>query len=187
MKIKKTTKTTIKRNTARGSYDQAVIFDIIDAVKVGHLAFKLDSTIHSIPMAFWREGDFAYCHCSTDSRLVQLAQSNEEVCVSFAAVDEIVLAKSAFSHSLNYHSVVVYGQFEMLSSQDEKLKLMKEFINSVGTNRWDEIRQPNQQEIDATAILKLSLQESVAKIRKGPPVETNDDKDIKAWAGIKPV
>lgn len=186
MKLTQTERTKVNQTPDRASYEQDLLYSIIDSVYIGHIAFTTQTGSHSIPLAFWRIDDFIYCHCSANSRLTKLSDNKQEVCISFAIVDGIVFAKSAFRHSLNYRSAVVYGQFECLKNNSEKLKAMKHFVESIDKTRWDKIRTPNEEELDATTIMKMSLKEAVAKVRTGPATDKECDKDLDVWTGIIP-
>lgn len=186
MSLLKTDKTKVKRLPARASYDRDLLNSIIDEAKCGHLAFSLDNQVHSIPMLFWRDEDYLFCHCSTVSRLKQL--SSIDVCISFAIVDGYVYAKSAFHHSMNYRSAVIYGQLEQLADDTpEKLAALKKLIDLFDESRWEKIRQPDRKELNATTILKLKLAEAVVKTRSGPPSDKTEDEQLDVWAGVIPV
>lgn len=186
MSLLKTDKTKVKRLPARASYDRDLLNSIIDEAKCGHLAFSLDNQVHSIPMLFWRDEDYLFCHCSTVSRLKQLISI--DVCISFAIVDGYVYAKSAFHHSMNYRSAVIYGQLEQIADDTpEKLSALKKLIDLFDESRWDKIRQPDRKELNATTILKLKLTEAVVKTRSGPPSDKTEDENLEVWAGVIPV
>lgn len=186
MSLAKTSKTTVNRLPARASYDKELLNSIIDEAKCGHLAFSLDNQPHSIPMLFWRDDEWLYCHCSTVSRLKQLV--GQDVCISFAIVDGYVYAKSAFHHSMNYRSAVIYGQFEQIADESaEKLSALNGLIDLFDESRWDKIRQPDRKELNATAVLKLKLTEAVTKVRSGPPSDKTSDEQLDVWAGVIPL
>lgn len=169
MTLAKTKRTTVTRMPKRAVYDTKQLYAIIDEAIIGHLAFCADADIHSIPLLFWRADRYLYSHCSVNSRLVNLVNNKDDVCISFAIMDGLVLAKSAFHHSVNYRSVVVYGKFSLVNTDVEKLQAMQKLMDKFDEKRWQQIRQPNQKELNATAILKMSLQEAMVKMRQGPP------------------
>jgi len=181
----KTNKTTVKRAAQRASYDDHLIKQIISECLIGHLSFVTHHHSHSIPMPFWHSGEYLYCHCSVNSRLTRLVDHGD-VCISFAIIDALVLAKSAFRHSFNYRSVVVYGQFSAVNDDREKMYAMQQFMNLFDKQRWNKIRTPNKKELNATALLKLRLTETVAKVRTGPPKDKQADLNHPVWAGIIP-
>ena len=182
----KTKRTTVTRAPQRASYDIQLLQEIIKESIIGHLSFNHDNSVHSIPMPFWCIGAYLYCHCSVGRRLSKLVDSHQDSCISFAIIDALVLAKSAFRHSFNYRSVVIYGQFELVIDNQEKMKAMKKFMELFDKERWGEARIPNKKELNATAILKLPLKEAVTKMRKGPPNDKKADLDREVWTGIIP-
>lgn len=184
--LNKTSRTTVNRSRNRATYQRETINSIIDAALIGHLAFQDESGIHSIPMPFWRDEEFLYCHCSVASRLVALAINKTPVCISFTILDGMVLAKSALHHSMNYRSVVVYGRFDQLDSGEEKAVALKGLMDWVDESRWDQVRQPNKKELNATAVLRLPLTEAVAKVRTGPAEDKLSDLDRAVWTGVLP-
>lgn len=183
--LAKTKRTTVNRSPERASCDEQFIKKIITECVIGHLSFSFEDSVHSIPMPFWHIKDYLYCHCSVNSRLANLVDQRD-VCISFAIADALVFAKSAFRHSFNYRSVVVYGKFELVKDSHEKIQIMKNFLELFDKTRWNKIRIPNVKEINATAILKLPLTEAVAKTRSGPPNDLKTDLDRDVWSGIIP-
>lgn len=185
--MKPTPRTQIKRQPDRGSYDKEFIKGIINECLIGHLAFNLAGSVHSIPLPFWCYQDAIYFHCSIASRLVKLTESKSDCCISFTIVDGYVLAKSAIKHSMNYRSAVLYGRPELATTEQEKLSAFEIFINLLEKNRWSSIRIPNHKELNATAMLKISLTEAVAKMRQGPPKDLQADLALNIWAGVIPI
>ena len=183
----KTRNTTIKRAAKRVSYDPALIKSIINEAIIGHLAFAVGDDTHSIPMPFWIDGDYLYFHCSVQSRLVALATQAQSVSISFTIVDALVLAKSTVKHSMNYRSVVVYGVFEQVENDKDKISAMEQLMRLLLQNRWNEARAPNRKELNATAVLKMPMTEAVAKVRTGPPIDSKKDKTLDVWSGIIPL
>lgn len=183
--LNKTKRTTVKRMATRALYDLQLIKEIIKTCVIGHLSFFYDDSVHSIPLPFWCIEEHVYCHCSVASRIVFLV-GLENICVSFAIVDALVLAKSAFRHSFNYRSVVLYGKFTLVECNQEKMLAMKKFMELFDEDRWNRIRIPNEKELNVTTILKLPLNEAVAKMRSGPPNDLEADKALDVWSGIIP-
>ena len=177
----------IARAPKRASYEKEVIYPIIEECIIGHLAFKTETGIHSIPMPFWHIDDDLYCHCSIQSRLSQLAKENNPVCISFTILDGFVLSKSALHHSMNYRSVVVYGQFELVKGEEKKRNILKGLVDLVDDRRWDLVRRPSRKELNACAVLRMSLDEAVAKVRIGPADELKKDLSREVWTGVVPV
>lgn len=184
--LRKTKRTKVNRGRKKACYDPEKIHETIDAAIIGHMAFKLNDDVHSIPLPFWRDGDAIFCHCSVNSRLALLA-GRGDVCVSFVIIDGWVLAKSALHHSMNYRSAVVYGQLELLADNDSKNRLLELFMHKIDVNRWNEVRQPSQKELNAIVVLKLPLTEAVVKFREGFPEDKKSDLKRDVWAGVIPI
>ena len=179
--------TKVKRQPKRASYALPFIKAIIEECIIGHMAFMMDKQAHSIPLPFWVYADHLYCHCAIQSRLIQLAQSSQKVCISFSITDGYVLAKSAIKHSMNYRSAVVYGSFNLVENHDEMQQAFATFINIIQNDRWQQVRQPNKKELNATCMLKIPLTEAVAKSRTGPPHDLKSDLKRHVWSGEIPI
>ncbi len=184
---KKTNRTTIKRIPKRANYDSDKINAVIDEAVIGHLAFKMADSVHSIPLPFWQYGGYLYFHCSIQSRLTRLVEQGQQVCISFTILDGLVFAKSALHHSMNYRSVVVYGQCESVLDRDEKFKSLERFMAVFDQKRWQDVRQPNRKELNATGMLRILLTEAVLKQRIGPAEDLKSDLKRDVWSGIIPV
>lgn len=169
----------------RGHYDAATIHAILDAGYVCHVAFVHDGQPMVIPTAYWREGDHLYIHGSTKSRMALALAAGIPASVAVTLLDGLVLARSAFHHSMNYRSVVAIGVFETIPD-DHKMAALEAFTERVAPGRWAEIRAPNRQEMKGTMVLRLPLTEASAKIRRGPPKDDAEDMAIPAWAGVLP-
>lgn len=188
MEVMQTKRTTVKRHKDRACYELSLIKSIIADCVIGHIAFDHNGSKHSIPMPLWCVGDYIYCHSAVSGRLAQLAEG-QAVSISFAIIDAVVMAKAALRHSLNYRSAVVYGQFVAVTTQAEKMIALEHFMAmfDIDEYRWDKVRQPSCKELNATAMMKLSLSESVAKVRTGPPEDVKADLAIDVWSGIVPL
>jgi len=186
MQFEQTNRTKVNRTATRATYDRDLFNTIVDEVKFGHLAFSNGNGVHSIPMLVWRNNDYLYFHCSVGSRLAKLAEAQTDICISFATIDGYVFAKSAFKHSVNYRSAVIYGKCELVNDNPEKLEAFKKLIALYDKNRWEQIRTPGAEELAATALLKIPVVEAVIKVRSGPPVDKEDDKKLDVWAGVVP-
>jgi nitroimidazol reductase NimA-like FMN-containing flavoprotein (pyridoxamine 5'-phosphate oxidase superfamily) len=175
----------VKRVPDRGHYDRDTVHAVLDAGHVCHVAFIQDGQPVVIPTAYWREGDHLYIHGSTKSRMAMALAQGAPACVAVTLLDGLVLARSAFHHSMNYRSVVAFGRFEPVPD-DHKLAALEAFTEKLAPGRWAEIRGPNKQEFKATMVLRLPLNEASAKIRRGPPKDDAEDMTIPAWAGVLP-
>lgn len=175
----------VKRVPDRGHYDRETLHAVLDAGYVCHVAFSQDDQPVVIPTAYWREGDHLYIHGSTKSRMAMALAKGAPACVAVTLLDGLVLARSAFHHSMNYRSVVAFGRFEQVPD-DHKMAALEAFTERLAPGRWAEIRAPNKQEFKATMVLRLPLTEATAKIRRGPPKDDAEDMAIPAWAGVLP-
>lgn len=182
-----TPRTRIRRHPERGSHDPAVVHAILDAAPVCQVAFVAEGRPHLIPVLHWREGDRLYVHAARGGRLARVLAEGAEACVAVTLLDGLVLARSAFSHSMNYRSVVVYGRFAEVADPAAKAARLEALFHRLLPGRWAQCRPPSVAELAATAVLELPLAESVAKVRCGPPVDDPGDLEIPAWAGVLPV
>lgn len=177
----------IKRVPKRGQYDRATVHAILDAGFVCHLGFVTDGQPFVIPTAYGRVADVIYIHGSPASRLLRTLEGGIEVCLTVTLLDGLVMARSAFHHSMNYRSVVLFGQATLVPDPAEKLAALEAFTNHVVAGRWDEVRPPSPQELAGTKVLALPITEASAKVRTGPPVDDAEDYDLPIWAGEIPL
>ncbi|HWO02914.1 MAG TPA: pyridoxamine 5'-phosphate oxidase family protein [Blastocatellia bacterium] len=182
-----TDRTTIKRLPKRAAYDRETVFAILDEGFVCHVGFAVDGCPYVIPTGYGREGDVLYIHGSAASHMLRTLERGVQVCVTVTLIDGLVLARSAFHHSMNYRSVVVFGTASIVSDDEEKLKALRAFSEQVIPGRWDEVRGPDQNELKATLVLKLPLTEVSAKVRSGPPIDDEADYELPVWAGVLPL
>jgi len=176
----------VQRLPARARYDRAGIEAILDESLVCHVATVLDGTPIVIPTMFARADDRLYIHGSTGSRMLRALEAGATACVEVTLLDGLVLARSAFHHSMNYRSVIAYGTFE-LARGEEKERAMEALIERVESGRWARIRTPNRRELAATTIMSIPLTEASAKVRTGMPIEEPSDMDWPVWAGVIPL
>src|SRR5947207_608035 len=179
-----TERTTLKRLPKRAEYDRATIYDILDEAFICHVGFNIDGKPVVIPTSYARIGDELYIHGSAASRMLRSLEQGIDVCVTVTLIDGLVLARSAFHHSINYRSVVVFGNAKAVDDLDEKSAALHAFTDHVVPERWEEIRWPNESELRATLVLKLSLVEVSAKVRTGPPLDDDEDYSLPVWAGV---
>jgi uncharacterized protein len=182
-----TERTTLKRAPRRGSFDRETIYRILDEAFVCHVGFTIDQRPVVIPTAYARVGDDLLIHGSTVSRMLITLAMEVDVCVTVTLIDGLVLARSAFDHSLNYRSVMIFGKAKVLIDRQEKLAALRAFTEQIIPRRWDEVRPPNVQELKATTVLVLPLQEVSAKIRTGAPIDNEQDYELDIWAGVIPL
>ncbi|MDX2034550.1 MAG: pyridoxamine 5'-phosphate oxidase family protein [Blastocatellia bacterium] len=182
-----TENTTLKRLPQRGSFDRETAYGILDEAFVCHVGFTVDGQPFVIPTAYGRVGDTLYIHGSAASRMMRSLSGGIPVCVTVTLTDGLVLARSAFHHSINYRSVVIFGNATIIESPAEKNAALKAFTDHVIPGRWEEVREPNEQELKGTTVLALPLAEVSAKIRTGPPKDDDEDMAIPVWAGELPL
>ena len=183
----RTARTALRRLPKRGSFERQTAYDILDEGFVCHVAFVADGQPFVIPTAYGRVGDTLYLHGARASRMLKALGADADVCVNITLVDGLVLARSAFHHSINYRSVVVFGRARVIESDEEKMAALLAFTEHVVPGRWDEMRGPNKQELDATLVLSLALEEASAKVRTGPPIDDEEDYELPIWAGVLPL
>jgi uncharacterized protein len=183
--VPKSTSVEIKRNPERAKYDLDTVCKILDEGLVCHVGFAQDNQPFVIPMAYGRIDHSLYLHGSIDSRLMQHMQE-QPVSISVTLLDGLVLARSAFHHSMNYRSVMLIAQGMLVEDVRKKSQALKAVSDQLLPNRWDDVRAPNKTEMHDTAVVAFPITEASAKIRTGPP--TDDDADYKrpTWAGVLP-
>jgi nitroimidazol reductase NimA-like FMN-containing flavoprotein (pyridoxamine 5'-phosphate oxidase superfamily) len=180
-----TERSRVRRLPDRASYDRATIHAILDAAPVGHVGFVADGRPIVIPMLFGRDGDDIYLHGSVASRLQRSMARSLDVCLTVTLVDGLVLARSAFHHSMNYRSAVLFGRAEAVP-EAEKERALHAISEHLIAGRWNEVRRPTPLELRQTAVAKLVVEEASAKARRGGPVDDEEDLALAVWAGVLP-
>ena len=183
----KTQRTTLKRLPKRGHYDREVINAILDEAFFCHVGFVVNGQPYVIPTGFARIGDELMLHGSAASRMMRNLADGIDVCVTVTLVDGLVLARSAFHHSVNYRSVVILGKAEVVTDENQKYAALQAFTDQIIPGRWAEIRWPSPLELKATTVLRLPITEASAKIRTGDPVDDDEDYAMDVWAGVIPL
>jgi len=171
----------------RGAFDRETVYAILDEGFVCHVGFVHDGQPFVIPTAYGRVGDTLYLHGAKASRMLKALAAGGEVCVTVTLVDGLVLARSAFHHSVNYRSVVVFGRARAVGDEGEKNAALEAFTEHVCRGRWADVRWPNAQELAATSVVAVPLAEASAKVRTGPPVDDEEDYALSVWAGVLPL
>jgi nitroimidazol reductase NimA-like FMN-containing flavoprotein (pyridoxamine 5'-phosphate oxidase superfamily) len=178
----------VRRNPTRGHYDRASIDDVLGRGLLAHVAFFDGRDPCCIPMLYAHFGDRIYIHGSTASRAIRALADGAAACVTVTIVHGLVLARSAYEHSANYEAVMAFGAFELIDDEAERLAAFEAFTERLLPGRWEEARQPNAQELKATAILAMEIDEASAKIRTGPPDDDESpDAERNVWAGVVPI
>jgi uncharacterized protein len=182
-----TGRTTLRRRPQRASYDRATVEAILDEGLFCHVGFTVDGQPYVIPTIHARAGEVVYIHGSAASRMLRSVRGGIPVCITVTLLDGLVLARSAFHHSVNYRSVVILGTATEVVDRTEKNGALRAIVEHVVPKRWDDVRWPNDQELKATTVLRVPLQEVSAKIRTGPPLDDEEDYQIPCWAGELPL
>jgi uncharacterized protein len=178
----------VRRAPHKGRYDRATIDAALDRGLVAHLAFVDGDQPCCIPMLHARVGDRVFVHGSTASRAIRTLAAGAPACLTVTTVHGLVLARSAFEHSANYESVVVFGRFAPVEDPEERLAAFEAFTEKLLPGRWREVRPPNRKELKATTILALTIDEASAKVRTGPPDDDDtEDAALDTWAGVVPI
>ncbi len=185
--LKVTKKTKVKRLPKRASYDRNVIYDILDNNFICHIAFNIEGQPYIIPTVYGRKDDKIYIHGLKTNRMFNSFKSENDVCISVTLVDGIILARSAFHHSANYRSVIMFAKPELISEAENKLEALKNIMEHFIPGRWAETRKPNKKELTATSVYSFKIDEASAKIREGGANDDAEDMDLNIWAGVIPL
>ena len=182
-----TPRTTLGRHPERGTHERETVNQILDEGFVCHVGFVSDGQPYVIPTGYARVDDHIYLHGSAASRMLRNLEKGIAMCVTVTLLDGLVMARAAFSHSMNYRSVVVLGKASVVEGQEEKMAALQAITEHIVPGRWAEARWPTPQELKATTVLKLPLTEASAKIRTGGPKDKEEDLDYPIWAGVLPL
>jgi nitroimidazol reductase NimA-like FMN-containing flavoprotein (pyridoxamine 5'-phosphate oxidase superfamily) len=182
-----TDRTTVRRLAKRGRYDTVTIHAILDEGLVGHVGFVADGLPTVIPMIYVRIGETIYLHGSPASRMLQALARGAEACLTVTLIDGLVLARSAFHHSVNYRSVVLYGTAAAVEDPARKMEVLRALSNHLVPGRWEDVRGPSDGELRRTLVVGLSIREASAKVRTGPPLDDEEDYALPMWAGVLPL
>src|SRR5918992_4046210 len=182
-----TDRTRVRRVPQRGEYERETIEAILDETLNSHVGFVHEGQPVVIPTLHARLGDRLYLHGSAASRMLSTLEKGLPVCVTATLVDGLVLARSAFHHSVNYRSAMVFGEAHAVKPEHEREKALELFTNKLVPGRWADVRPPSRQELKGTKVLRLALDEASAKVRTGPPIDDDEDYDLPVWAGVLPL
>ena len=185
--ISTTKRTRLKRLPQRGNFHRATIYQILDEGFVCHVGFIVDEQPYVIPTGYARLGNSLLIHGSAASRMLRVLTRGIDVCVIVTLVDGLVLARSAFHHSMNYRSVIVFGKAKIIDDEREKIAALRALTEHIAPQRWSQVRAPNKRELKATTVLALPLDEASAKIRTGDPIDDDEDYSLNVWAGVIPL
>jgi nitroimidazol reductase NimA-like FMN-containing flavoprotein (pyridoxamine 5'-phosphate oxidase superfamily) len=182
-----TQRTRVAREPQRAVYDRDEVYRILDEGFICHVGFLLDGQPFVIPTSYGRQDASLYIHGSAASRMLRNMKEGVPVCVAVTLLDGLVLARSVFNHSMNYRSVVILGKATLVENPEEKLAALRVLSEHILPGRWDDARHPNEQEVKATSVLRLPIEEFSAKVRTGPPVDDEEDYSFPTWAGVIPL
>jgi uncharacterized protein len=185
--ISPTDRTVLKRLPQRGSFEREQINQILDEGIVCHVGFVIDGQPVVIPTGYGRVDENLIIHGSQASRMLRALKQGIDVCVTVTLIDGLVLARSAFHHSMNYRSVVIFGRARLIEDEQEKIDALRALSDHIVPGRWNEVRGPNERELQQTTVLSLPLTEASAKIRTGPPLDDEEDYQLNVWAGTIPL
>lgn len=181
------TRTLVVREPQRAAYDRETVYRILDEGFICHVGFVVDGQPFVIPTSYGRSGDKLYIHGSAASRMLRNLDQGIAVCITVTLLDGLVLARSIFNHSMNYRSVVILGTASVVKDPAEKLAALHTLSEHILPGRWDDSRQPNDQELKATFALRVPIDEFSAKVRQGPPIDDEEDYAFRTWAGVIPL
>jgi uncharacterized protein len=187
MTLLQTDRTKLKRLPKRGHFDRETVYGILDEGFICHVGFAPEGQPFVIPTGYARVDDKLYIHGSQASRMLRTLSGGVEACVTVTIIDGLVLARSAFHHSMNYRSVVIFGCATLVEEREEKLAALLALSEHIIRGRWAEVREPTEQELKMTTVLSLPLVEASAKIRTGPPLDDEEDYALPVWAGVIPL
>lgn len=182
-----TERTQVRRLPKRGIYDRDAVYRILDEGLVCHVGFVADGKPVVIPTGYGRRAETLYIHGSAASRMLRVLSQGADVCITVTLLDGLVLARSAFHHSMNYRSVIIFGKATIVEDAAAKLDAMNAFTEHIARGRWRDVRQPTEKELQATTVLAISLTEVSAKVRTGPPIDDEADYSLPVWAGVLPL
>jgi uncharacterized protein len=182
-----TPRTTVRRRAQRAAYDEETIFSILDEALVAHVGFVDDGQPYVLPMAFARIDRSLFLHGSTKTRMLERIAAGVPICMTVTLTDGLVLARSAFHHSMNYRSVTIIGRGHEVVDADRSLAALRALTEKLVPGRWADVREPNAQEMKATRVVEIPIAEAAAKVRRGAPVDDEEDMTLDVWAGCIPI
>lgn len=176
----------IKRNPGRGVYERETIDAILDANLLCHVAFVIDGEPRVLPTVYVRRGDAIYLHGHRRNGMLNALVDERTACVNVTSIDGLVLARSGFHHSANYRSVVLFGKPALVAEEDKRA-ILDDFVDRMAPGRAADVRPATPQELNATLVLRIPIEEASAKVRAGPPVDDAEDYALDVWAGVVPI
>jgi uncharacterized protein len=184
---KPTERTRVFRKPGRGTYDRELVHSILDEALVCHVGFVQDGQPYVTPTIHAREGETLYLHGANANRTLKALAGGVSCCVTVTLVDELVLARAALHHSLNYRSAMVLGTAREVTDSAEKERALRAVVEHIAPGRSEEVRGPDETDLRSTKVLSMAIEEASAKVRTGPPLDDDDDLDLPYWAGQLPL
>jgi nitroimidazol reductase NimA-like FMN-containing flavoprotein (pyridoxamine 5'-phosphate oxidase superfamily) len=178
---------TVRRHRERGNYDRSVLNEILDEGFLCHIGFTEDSTTYVLPIGYVRVNDALYVHGASANHMLTVLASATEACVTVTLLDGVVLARASFHHSMNYRSAVIFSSGNKVDDPEEKLLAMNALVEHIVPGRTSDARPPTAEELRATLVVRLPIEEFSAKIRVGPPIDDEEDYELPIWAGVIPL
>jgi len=182
-----TKRTKIKRLHQRAVFDRKTVYEVLDAGLLCHVGYVIDGQPYVTPTAYWRVDDRVYWHGSSVSKMLKAVEKGIAVCFTVALMDGLVIARSGYNSSINYRTVMALGRAEKIAGEADKLAALEVFADRLAPGLWADQRPVNKQEIKATAVLTMKLEEVACKIRGGPPGDEEEDYALDIWAGVVPI
>ncbi len=187
-RLNKTDLSQVKRGPNRATYDKQTALNIIDSSLMCHVGQTREGQVFVTPTCHWRDGDYLYWHGHSKARNVKgPIDAPEKVCINISQLDGLVMARSAFHHSVNYRSVTLFGVPEWIEDHEEKRRQFEIFLEKVSPGRWTQLRPVNDTEIKATGLVRIKIEEASVKFRAEPPIDDPEDKNWPVWAGVIPL
>lgn len=180
-------RTTVRRHRERGNYDRSVLYAILDEGFLCHIGFTEGDTTYVLPTGYVRVGDSLYVHGASANHMLTVLSSATQACVTVTLLDGLVLARASFHHSMNYRSAVVFSTGNRVEDPEEKLRAMNALVEHIVPGRTSDARPPTAEELRATLVVRLPIEEFSAKIRVGPPIDDEEDYGLPIWAGVIPL
>ena len=177
----------VRRSAKRADYDRDTVYRIVDEALYCHVGFVDDGLPYVIPTNHGRMGDRVLIHGAVASRMLNVVESGAPLCITFTLLDGLVLARSVFSHSVNYRSAVLFGTGQLISEREEKLAALEAITEHIMPGRWADARQPSEKELIATSVVAVDIESASAKVRTGPPGDNEEDYALPVWAGVLPM
>lgn len=186
-RYRRSDRTRLKRRPDRAAYDVDTVHAVLDAGLLCHVGYVIDDAPFVTPTAYWRDGAAVYWHGAASGRMLKHQKAGVEVCFTVSHFDGIVMARSAFHHSVNFRSVMAFGRCELVDDPAEKNAQLERFMERIAPGRWPQTRTPSARELRLTSVIRLPLDEVVVKSRSGPPGDDEADMDLPVWAGVLPI